>query len=80
MVKEIYTISCEFFDQLNVAMQRKIPSTVVYLKDEETKETLKGIGKNIEVGQGKQLLVWESEERMRLDTVGTLKRKRHREE
>ena len=34
----MYTpISCEFFDQLNVAMQRKIPSTVVYLENDEKK-------------------------------------------
>ncbi len=80
MVKEIYTISCEFFDQLNVAMQRKIPSTVVYLKDEETKETLKGIVKTMEVVDGKEFLVLDSKEKIRLDTVLTFNGKRHREE
>ncbi|MCP4970835.1 MAG: transcriptional antiterminator Rof [Arcobacter sp.] len=73
-------ISCEFFDQLNVAMQRKIPSTVVYLKDEETKETLKGIVKTMEVVDGKEFLVLDSKEKIRLDTVLTFNGKRHREE
>ena len=32
----MYTpIHVNFFDQLNVAMQRKIPSTVVYLENNE---------------------------------------------
>ena len=73
-------ISCEFFDQLNVAMQRKIPSTVVYLKDEETKETVKGIVKTMEVVDGKEFLVLDSKEKIRLDTVLTFNGKRHREE
>lgn len=73
-------ISCEFFDQLSVAMQRKIPSTVVYLKDEETKETAKGIVKTMEVINGKEFLVLDSKKKIRLDTVLTFNGKRHREE
>ncbi len=39
----MYTpISCEFFDQLNVAMKRNIPSTIVYLENNE-KKTIKGL-------------------------------------
>ena len=39
----MYTpISLDFFDQLNVAMQRKIPSTVVFLDNGE-KKTIKGL-------------------------------------
>ena len=35
----MYTpISCEFFDQLNVAMKRNIPSTIVYLQNNEKKK------------------------------------------
>lgn len=73
-------ISCEFFDQLNVAMQRKIPSTVVYIKDEETKETVKGIVKTMEVIDGKEFLVLDSKEKIRLDTVLTFNGKKHRKE
>jgi Rho-binding antiterminator len=73
-------ISCEFFDQLNVAMQRKIPSTVVYLKDEDTKETIKGIVKTMEVIDGIEYLVLDSKQKIRLDVVLTFNGKRHREE
>lgn len=73
-------ISCEFFDQLNVAMQRKIPSTIVYLKDEETKETIKGIVKTMEVIDGIEYLILDSKVKIRLDVVLTFNGKRHREE
>lgn len=69
-------ISCEFFDQLNVAMQRKIPSTIVYLKDEEQKETLKGIVKTMEVIDGIEFMVLDSNVKIRLDTVLTFNGKR----
>jgi len=73
-------ISCEFFDQLNVAMQRKIPSTVVYLKDEDKKETVKGIVKTMEVIDGIEFLVLDSKEKIRLDLVLIFNGKRHKEE
>ena len=73
-------ISCEFFDQLNIAMQRKIPSTIVYLKDEDNKETLKGIVKTMEVIDGIEYLILDSKVKIRLDTVLTFNGKRHREE
>lgn len=73
-------ISCEFFDQLNVAMQRKIPSTIVFFKDEETKETTKGVVKTMEVIDGIEYMYLESKEKIRLDTVITFNGKRHRED
>ncbi len=74
-------ISCEFFDQLNVAMQRKIPSTIIYLKDNEIKkETIKGIVKTMEVIDGIEFMVLDSNVKIRLDTVLTFNGKRHREE
>lgn len=73
-------ISCEFFDQLNVAMQRKIPSTIVYLKDVETKETVKGIVLTMEVKDGIEYMILKSSEKIRLDTVLTFNGKKHREE
>jgi len=74
-------ISCEFFDQLNVAMQRKIPSTIIYLKDNEIKkETIKGIVKTMEVIDGIEFMVLDSNMKIRLDTVLTFNGKRHREE
>ena len=73
-------ISCEFFDQLNVAMQRKIPSTIVYLKDEEKKEIKKEIVLTMEVVDGIEYMILKSKEKIRLDTVLTFNGKKHREE
>ena len=73
-------ISCEFFDQLNVAMQRKIPSTIVYINDKEEKETTKGIVKTMEVEDGIEFMILESKEKIRLDTVFTFNGKKHKEE
>jgi len=72
-------ISCEFFDQLNVAMQRKIPSTVVYLKNEEEKETIKGVVKTMEVIDGIEFMILDSKEKIRLDTVITFNGKKHKD-
>jgi len=72
-------ISCEFFDQLNVAMQRKIPSTVVYLKNEEETETIKGVVKTMEVVDGIEFMILDSKEKIRLDTVITFNGKKHKD-
>ena len=72
-------ISCEFFDQLNVAMQRKIPSTVIYLKNEEEKETIKGVVKTMEVVDGIEFMILDSKEKIRLDTVITFNGKKHKD-
>ena len=75
-------ISCDFFDQLNVAMQRKIPSTIIYLEDETNEEqfTLEGIVKTMEVVDGKEFLVLETKEKVRLDLVIKFNGRRHRED
>jgi Rho-binding antiterminator len=76
----MYTpISCEFFDQLNVAMQRKIPSTFIYLENEE-KKTLKGLIKTMSVIDGIEYVILNSNEQLRLDTVLTFNGRRHKEE
>lgn len=72
-------ISCEFFDQLNVAMKRKIPSTTVYLDNEE-KKTIKGLIETMSVIDGKEYMILNSGEKIRLDLVLTFNGKRHREE
>jgi len=72
-------ISCEFFDQLNVAMQRKIPSTVVYLKNKEETETIKGVVKTMEVVDGIEFMILDSKEKIRLDTVITFNGKKHKD-
>ena len=76
----MYTpISCEFFDQLSVAMQRKIPSTVVYLKNDE-KITVKGLIKTMSVIDGIEYLVLNTNEQIKLDTVLTFNGRRYKEE
>jgi len=74
-------ISCEFFDQLTVAMQRKIPSTIVYFDEkEENKISVKGIVKTMEVINGIEYLLLETKEKIKLHLVITFNGKRHREE
>ena len=76
----MYTpISCEFFDQLNVAMKRKIPSTVVYLENKE-KITTKGLIKTMSVIDGIEYLVLNTNEQIKLDTVLTFNGRRYKEE
>ena len=76
----MYTpISLDFFDQLNVAMQRKIPSTVVYLDNGE-KKTLKGLVHTMEVIDGFEFMVLNTKEKIRLDKVVFFNGRRHKEE
>jgi Rho-binding antiterminator len=75
-------ISCEFFDQLNIAMQRKIPSTIIYLEKEGNNEllTIKGIVRTMEVIKGIEFLVLNSKEKIELNLVVKFNGKRHRED
>jgi Rho-binding antiterminator len=76
----MYTpISCEFFDQLNVAMKRNIPSTVVYLQNNE-KKTIKGLIQTMSVIDGFEYLILNTKEQIRLDTVLTFNGRRYKEE
>lgn len=61
-------ISVEFFDQLEVAMQRKIPSTIVYINNDK-KETISGIVKTLILINHKEYLVLESKEEIALESV-----------
>ena len=76
----MYTpISCEFFDQLNVAMKRKIPSTVVYLENKE-KKTSKGLVETMSVIDGIEYLILNTKEQIKLNTVLTFNGRRYKEE
>ena len=72
-------ISCEFFDQLQVAIQRKIPSTVVYLENDQ-KQTVKGLVLKLEVIEGKEFMVLSTKQKIRLELVITFNGKKHRED
>ena len=78
-------ISSEFFDQLTVAMQRKIPSTIEYYKNEEQekscdKQNIKALVKTMEVIDGFEFLVLDTNEKIRLAYVVTFNGKRHRKD
>lgn len=72
-------ISCDFFDQLQVAIQRKIPSSIVYLENEKT-QSVKGLVQKLIVIEGKEFLVLTTQQKIRLDLVITFNGKKHREE
>lgn len=72
-------ISCEFFDQLQVAIERKIPSTIVYVKNEHP-HTLKGVVQTLDILEGKEFLVLKNQEKIRLDWVVTFNGKRYKED
>lgn len=61
-------ISCEFFDQLDVAIKRKIPSTIIYFNEKEIL-TVKGLVKTLIVIDGKEYLVLNNKQQIRLDLV-----------
>jgi Rho-binding antiterminator len=76
-------ISTEFFDQLMVAMERKIPSKIVYYTNEEAekkqeKTELKALVKTMEVIDGFEFLVLDTKEKIRLSSVILFNGKRHR--
>jgi len=78
-------ISTEFFDQLTVAMQRKIPSKIEYYQNEEqekkqAKQHTKALVNTMEVINGFEFLVLDTKEKIRLSLVLTFNGKRHRED
>jgi len=78
-------ISTEFFDQLTVAMERQIPSTIEYYENEEQEkkqektETI-ALVKTMEIIDGFEFLVLNTKEKIRLSSVIKFNGKRHRED
>ena len=78
-------ISTEFFDQLTVAIERNIPSKIVYYQNEEQekkqeKQEIKALVKTMEVIDGFEFLVLDTKEKIRLSLVLTFNGKRHRKD
>ena len=78
-------ISSEFFDQLTVAMERKIPSTIEYYRNEEQEKQMqiqevKAIVKTMELIDGFEFLVLDTQEKIRLSWVVKFNGKRHRKD
>jgi len=61
-------ISCEFYDQLIVAIQRKIPSTIVYLENEE-KSTVKGVVTELMMIEYEEFLMLKGGKKINLQTI-----------
>ena len=78
-------ISTEFFDQLMVSMERKIPSIIVYYQNEadeakQEKTEVKALVETMEVIDGFEILVLDTKEKIRLSNVITFNGKRHRKD
>lgn len=78
-------ISSEFFDQLIVAMERKIPSTIEYYENAEQeerkeKQQVKVLVETMELIDGFEYLVLDTKEKIRLSLVVTFNGKRHRKD
>lgn len=77
-------IPTEFFDQLTVAIERKIPSTIEYYTNEEQEkkreiQNIKVLVKTIELIDGFEFLVIKTNEKIKLPLVVKFNGKRHRE-
>ncbi len=78
-------IPTEFFDQLIVAMERKIPSRIEYYQNKEQeqkkeKQEIKALVDTMEIIDGFEFLVLDTKEKIRLSLVLTFNGKRHRED
>jgi Rho-binding antiterminator len=78
-------ISSEFFDQLIVAIERKIPSTIEYYQNEvqeEKKEIqhLKALVETMELIDGFEYVLLDTQEKIRLSFVVKFNGKRHRKD
>lgn len=61
-------ISCEFYDQLMVAIERKIPSTIVYLENEQS-TTLKGVVTELMMIEYEEFLMLKGGKKINLQTI-----------
>lgn len=71
-------ISCEFYDQLMVAIQRKIPSTIVYQKGEEI-ATIKSVVAELTMIEYEEFLVLTDGKKINLQTIFSFNGKKHKE-
>lgn len=75
-------VSCEFYDQLNVIIQRQIPTTIIYLKEENSSEefTVKNYIKTMTLEKNEEFLILKSGEKIRLDLVHFLNGKKYKKD
>lgn len=61
-------ISCSFYDELEAAAVKKIPSTIIY-KDKEDVKTIKGLIADFKTKDKKEFLILENKKQIRLDKI-----------
>ena len=74
-----HPVSCELYDQIEVVIQRKIPSTIEYI-DNEKKETSKGLVQTMTMIDNKEFLILNDNKKIRLDLILTFNGKRYKKE
>ena len=72
-------VSCEFYDQLNVIIQRKIPTSVIYLLDNKETE-IKGNLVEMTYENNEEFLILDSAFKIRLDLVLYLNGKKYKKD
>ncbi|NQY20708.1 MAG: transcriptional antiterminator Rof [Campylobacteraceae bacterium] len=75
-------VNCEFYDQLNVIIQRQIPTTIIYIKKENDSEefTAKDYIKSMTLENNEEFLVLKSNQKIRLDLVHFLNGKKYKKD
>lgn len=77
-------VNCEFYDQLNVIIQRQIPTTIIYIIKENESEseefTVKDYIKSMTLENNEEFLVLKSNQKIRLDLVHFLNGKKYKKD
>lgn len=71
-------ISCEFYDQLMVVIERKIPSTIVY-EENAQKLSIKGVVKELSMIEYEEFLILQGGKKINLQTIFSFNGKKHKE-
>ncbi|WP_333804957.1 transcriptional antiterminator Rof [Sulfurospirillum sp.] len=72
-------ISCEFYDQLMVAIERKIPSTIVY-EENAQKLSIKGVVQELSMIEYEEFLILHGGQKINLQTIFSFNGKKHKED
>lgn len=71
-------ISCEFYDQLTVAVERKIPSTIVY-EENAQKRTIKDVVTELTMIEYEEFLILNDGKKINLQSIFLFNGKKHKE-
>jgi len=75
-------VTCEFYDQLNVIIQRQIPTTIIYLEEQNSTIELnvKDYISSMTLENNEEFLQLKSKQKIRLDLVMYLNGKRYKQD